>query len=242
MPTYPSVEANEETIAGLMSHCDRGDILVMPEGALSGYDDELHFLQTLEQERIDQALDRLAKVAQAVGACAWVGSIMRYREGWANCAIGLYPDGSRFMYRKANLSGSERRSGVFFAGNSLPVFEVPTLAGMAKVGVQLCREVRFPEHWRTLADKGAQLLLHLTNGRGSANWRPHLISRAAENERFLVSASNASSLQLSNSIIISPDGAVVGEIEQPGAGVLRSVLNLDMISDSLLSQRRSNIV
>jgi predicted amidohydrolase len=165
----------------------------------------------------------------------------RVGNSWANCAMGLSPTGSRFTYQKANLSNGERASGRFATGNTLPVFELATPQGTAHVGVQLCREVRFPEQWRTLADKGAQLLLHLTNGRGSPTWRPHLISRAAENQRFVVSASNASPIQLSNSMVITPDGTVVDEFEQPEPGLLRTPIDLERVSDSLLAQRRNDL-
>jgi predicted amidohydrolase len=241
LTTSASVEANEEAIARAITQCQAGELLVTPEGALSGYDDDMCFLRSLEPARVERALANLAETAQAAGVFAWVGSVMRVGNSWANCAVGLSPDGARCTYQKANLSNPERASGRFAAGNTLPLFELATPQGTAHVGVQLCREVRFPEQWRTLADKGAQLLLHLTNGRGSPTWRPQLISRAAENQRFVVSASNASPIQLSNSMVIAPDGAVVDELEQPEPGLLRTMIDLERVSDSLLTQRRTDL-
>jgi omega-amidase len=239
--TTASIDANEDAIARAITECQVGDVLVTPEGALSGYDDDMAFLESLDADRLERGIANLARCAVRAGVFAWVGSVMRVSDKWTNCAAGLSPDGFSSIYRKVNLSTSERASGLFAAGDALPVFEVTTASGIASVGVQLCREVRFPEQWRTLADRGAQVFLHLNNGRGSPLWRSHLISRAAENERFVVSASNASSIQTSRSAVIGPDGVVVDELDQPRPGFMRVTIDLKRVSNVLLAQRRHDL-
>ncbi len=53
----------------------------------------------------------------------------------------------------------------------------------------MCREVRYPEPWRVLATKGARVFAYVNNAIGSSQgfevWRSHLISRAAETQRFV---------------------------------------------------------
>jgi hypothetical protein len=92
------------------------------------------------------------------------------------------------VYRKANLAMHER--GRLAAGPALPTVTVQLPAGHVRAGVQLCREIRFPEQWACLAPQGAQLLIYLTYAVNPAEppgvWRAHLISRAAETERFVL--------------------------------------------------------
>ena len=67
--------------------------------------------------------------------------------------------------------------------------------GPLTIGVQLCREIVFPEQWQHLADAGAQVFVYLTyaaNPRMPAGvWRSHLISHAAANQRFVIAANVA---------------------------------------------------
>jgi predicted amidohydrolase len=147
-------------------------------------------------------------------------------------------------YRKVNLAAAER--GRFRAGDDLPVFEAPASAGgVVQIGVQLCRELRFPEQWRSLAERGARLFLHLNHGQGDSTvfqtWRAMLIARAAENQRFLVSANAASASQHCPSTVIAPDGDVMLELRVGKTDVQRADLDLDQNADWYLGQRRRDL-
>lgn len=121
-----------------------------------------------------------------------VGAVREDGQGWRNQAWYLAPNGERQLYNKVNLATHER--GTFVAGQELPVFTLQFPSASLTVGVQLCREIRFPGQWRTLALKGAEAFIYMTHAVDDAVhrsvWRSHLISRAAENQRWLV-ASNA---------------------------------------------------
>ncbi len=121
-----------------------------------------------------------------------------------------------------------------------------TPAGKVMLGVQICRELRFPEQWRWLAHSGAQIILHLNNAVGTAFpqpvWKSFLVSRAAENQRFVLSANNAASLQISPTIAVAPDGQVIGEIVSAEAGILRVEIDLSKTADLYLNQCRTDVV
>ena len=57
--------------------------------------------------------------------------------------------------------------------------------------------------------------------------RSHLISRAAENQRFLLAANVADLDQHCPTMAISPRGEVHGELAPGATGVLRVTLDLD---------------
>jgi predicted amidohydrolase len=98
----------------------------------------------------------------------------------ANSAFVFGPDGALAgVYRKTHLFGAEREA--LIAGDEL----APIYVAGRRLGVMLCFDVEFPEVARTLALRGAELLVTL-----SANMEPFeddhdafVRSRALENER-----------------------------------------------------------
>ena len=94
----------------------------------------------------------------------WVGTYIQDGSQWFNAAFGFTPSGGAHQYRKINLATHER--GTISPGSDLPVFELQVPEGILKVGVQICREIRYPEQWGWLAQQGAQAILHLNNAVG----------------------------------------------------------------------------
>jgi predicted amidohydrolase len=119
-------------------------------------------------------------------------------------------------------------------------------AGPISVGVQLCRELKYPEQWQVLARRGAQLLAYLTyaaNPQLAAGvWRSHLISRAAETQRFVLAANVAHHDQHCPSLVVTPRGEVVAEAAGTTPQALHADLDLAEISDCVLSQQRRDVV
>jgi predicted amidohydrolase len=242
-----SVTRNLDTILGVLTHADRGDVVVTPEGSLTGYlvqgPADVERLAQTDPGQVVEAIDSLAREAVQRDVHLWVGVCRREDGGWSNEAVGLLGNGTRLTYRKVNLATAER--GMFRPGDELPVFEVPLASASVPVGVQLCRELRYPEQWRSLAERGARLFLHLNHGQADAGvfetWRAMLVARAAENQRFLVSANAVSSLQHCPSMVVAPDGAVVAEFPAGKTEVQRVDLNLDQTADWYLGQRRRDL-
>jgi len=174
----------------------------------------------------------------------WVGACMNVDGKWFNTVHGFAADGTSHVYHKINLANQER--GAFSVGDHLPTFDVNTPDGTVKIGIQICRELRFPEQWGWLARCGAQVILHLNNAvvgdKFQSVWKSHLISRAAETQCFVLSANNAAPKQGSPTIAIAPDGLVMGEIVSAGLDMLRVELDLSEASDRLLDQCRSDVV
>jgi omega-amidase len=257
LPVSFSVADNLERIIALVRESRPGDLILTPEGSLSGYlvrTEDLPRLAEIDREEVRSGLETLQREASDAGVHLWVGACLAEvaggREHWANAAIGLTPEGGRHIYRKANLATVER--GTFVAGNELPVFDLrmPVFdtehpAGSVRVGVQICREVRFPEQWLRLARGGAEIVLHLNNGVAHpavlAVWRSHLVSRSAELQRFVVSANAAAPSQHSPSMVVAPGGEVLAELPPGVTASARVELDLSRVSDRYLDQRRTDL-
>lgn len=239
-PVSWDVDRNLQYVERAMEGCRPGDLVVFPEGALSGYSDDLSGLRSLDAPRLAAALDAVHGSCASRKVHVVIGTLWPGAARWTNTAVYLDPTGHRQWYEKVNLAYHER--GVLDAGSRLPVFAI----GGTRVGIQMCRELRYPEQWRWLSLSGAQLLLYLTHAVGDPLrlpvWRSHLVSRAAENQRFVLGVNSAHEMQSCPSIIVDPKGGVLGELRGGEASLLRASLDLSEVSDWYLSQARTDLL
>jgi predicted amidohydrolase len=244
IPVCWSVRRNAATVAEIIGQVEAGTVLVLPESALSGYDDQLSGLDDLDPGKLTAAFDAVSGAAVRANVHVVCGSLLFDRERWWNAAIYFSPNGRFQVYRKVNLATHER--GRLAAGSALPLMRITLPGGAMQAGVQLCREIRFPEQWNCLARQGAEVLIYMTyavNPREpSGVWRAHLISRAAETQRFVLAANVAGGNQHCPSMIVSPRGEVLSEAPADTPAILRHRIDLADIRDSYLSQQRGDVV
>jgi predicted amidohydrolase len=244
-PVSLTIAENVRHIRAILEQTQPDELLVLPEGAISGYSEDPSFLNAIDLDELDSALHEIQEAASWRGVHLVGGACLRDGDKWRNAALYFAPDGSRSMYCKVNLATSER--GVFTAGDKLPVFSMRFADGTATIGVQVCREIRFPEQWRALALQGAQVFAYLTYAASPyappGVWRSHLISRGAENQRFVVGANTAHAYRHCPTMIISPRGEVLKEAKvRERVEMIRSVLDLTEVGDWYLDQRRTDVV
>jgi omega-amidase len=237
---------SQRVVSFLRAECAPGCLAVLPEAVLSGYDDDLSGLEDLDATALYDAQAAVRAAATELGVHVLAGSLLPSDDGWCNAALYFGPAAERWAYRKVNLATHERARLV--AGSALPLLDLPTglAAESVSIGVQLCRELKFPEQWHVLARRGASVLAYLTyaaNPRVPAGvWRSHLISRAAETQRFVLAANVASPDQHCPSMVIAPTGDVLAETATTGPGALHADIDLAQTSDWLLSQQRADVV
>ncbi|MEA2551248.1 MAG: hypothetical protein QOE25_1017 [Actinomycetota bacterium] len=237
MPLSWDPEANATTILDAVEHVVPGSLVVTPEGSISGYPIDGNFagLDEIDEESQGRALRRLQEAAGLRGLVLCVGVLRRDEGAWVNEAVMLTENGPH-IYRKRNLAEKERAAS-FVPGRDLPVFDTP----IGRIGVQLCRELRFPEQWHSLASAGAQVIVHLDAGTADPwvpeVWRSMLVARAHESQRFVVSANCSDERQHAPSLIVHPSGKPLCEVTPAVLSVGHARLDLDEVSDRYLDQR-----
>lgn len=243
-PVSLSIPANLKTILAVLETAQPWELLLFPEGALSGYASDPSFLEQVNLDELNASLDVLQAEAAQRRVSLWVGAVNQLAGRWYNQAYGFTPHGQRQVYRKINLANHER--GVFTAGDDLPLFELFTPGGPVPIGIQICRELRFPEQWLWLARQGAQIFLHPNNAVGTRRfqsvWRSHLVARAAETQRFVLSANAAHLEQISPTLVVGPDGLVLAEVLADHLAVLQVELDLQLVSNLYQEQSRQDVV
>jgi len=146
--------------------------------------------------------------------------------------------GQRYVYHKNNLHVPGRKH--FTPGNELPVY---TIDGVT-VGIQICREIFFPEQWKVLKKKGAQVIFHINNAIKQIDrpWSHMLITRAIENQLFVCSANNAAAPQALASYLVSPSGEILLETELQVEKTLAYEIELEEVRTDFLADERTDLV
>lgn len=159
-----------------------------------------------------------------------------------NTFLLVDPEGeTRAVYRKIHLFDVQipgraelMESATTAAGGAVVVAETP----MARLGLSICYDVRFPELYRELAlARGAEVLMvpaAFTAHTGAAHWHTLLRARAIENQCYVVAAAqhgrhNQVRESFGHSIIIDPWGVVLAEVES-GDGVAVATIDLGALA------------
>jgi len=157
------------------------DLLVFPEGYLTGY--HLPDLAPGDLDGVEDALDKVARIAAQAGMCIVMGTHLDMSEGLRNAAVVFSGTGDEIgRYHKRALYGDWEKA-TFRPGDSPLRF---ACAGLT-VGIAICYDVEFPELIRAEARAGVDLVVVPT-----ALMAPHhriaellVPVRAMENQIFL---------------------------------------------------------
>lgn len=159
---------------------------------------------------------------------------------------GVLPDGARVPAARKNYISHFRWGEMvndekfyFRLGPGYPVFE--TRHG--KVGMLVCYERWFPEGWRVLALKGAEMIFVPTASAGYVweMWICGLRANAAENVVFTAGCNKAGIESVDGretryygmSCVVGPDGRVIAQgPEGEGPALVRGTVDLDEVAEA----------
>jgi N-carbamoylputrescine amidase len=161
-PTFGDVAGNVARSCALIrdAAASGSKLIVLPELANTGY-----VFETLEEARKfaepapgGASARAWSELAEELGVYLVAGVAERDGDTLYNAALIAGPQGFIGVYRKAHLWNREN---LFFAKGNLgfPVFDTP----IGKIGVAICYDGWFPETFRQLALKGAEIVCVPTN-------------------------------------------------------------------------------
>ncbi|MBA7610647.1 MAG: acyltransferase [Calditrichaeota bacterium] len=187
----PQLGAVEANLAAVQSAVEGAafDVLVLPELFATGYffHDQAQVRRLGEQVPGGPTTRFLIELAAAKESFVCGGLIEQEDNCLYNSAVLAGPEGFIGRYRKLHLFYEEK---LWFTPGDGPL-EVYDL-GIARVGMMVCFDWRFPEVARILALKGAQVLLHPTN-LVQPYCQDAMITRCLENGVFAVTANRIGS-------------------------------------------------
>ncbi|HVR80227.1 MAG TPA: DUF2848 family protein [Acidimicrobiia bacterium] len=219
-----------DATAGLES-----DLVVLPEMWTPGYFDFDRYHAAADSA--PRIRDFLSETAKQLASHLHGGSFVERRgDEFYNTSVLFGPDGSEIAsYSKIHLFGyGSREPEVLTPGVE------PTVADteFGKVGMVVCYDLRFPELFRLMTDRGAEMVLVASAWpfpRVNA-WSTLLRARAIENQIYVVASNGVGPTRsgpalCGNSAIVDPWGTVVAAAgEEPG--IAEAKLGLDRVGEA----------
>lgn len=237
-PVLGDTSASLDWLKRLMPDDDQIDLLVLPELCNSGYN-----FESSEQARSsaevpgDSALvDFLQSWCVAHDAHVVTGFNELDGDRLFNSALLIGPEGLCGTYRKLHLFLNEKDH--FQPGNAgLPVFEVRGV----KVGMLICFDWQFPEAWRVLALKGADIICHPSNLVLPKHCQRALPTYALINRMFIITANRIGTEGVltftGRSTIASPNAEVLSEASADSEEVALVDVDIALARDKHITVR-----
>jgi predicted amidohydrolase len=232
----PDIDANLVQAAGLIEQAAAADadLIVLPEN--------FSFLGPEQEKlaRVNEISERsrafVREKAAATGAILLGGGFaVPSPEGKTyNRALLTGPDGDIAVYDKIHLFDVDlpdqplRESVTVTPGREVVTAETDNLGVL---GLSICYDLRFPELYRELVERGATSLLipaSFTAFTGAAHWRLLVRARAVENTCFVVAANQCGAhfgdrASYGHSLIVDPWGEVLAEAGSEPACVTATI-------------------
>ncbi|MFQ3595179.1 MAG: carbon-nitrogen hydrolase family protein [Sphingomonadaceae bacterium] len=240
-------EANARSLAASVERLARDGASLVFTPEMCGLLDRnpARLLARAAEEADDPALARLRPLARRLGITIAIGSlaIRATADRLFNRSFVIGPDGAILArYDKIHLfdvdlpDGSRyRESASFVPGHALALAETP----VARLGLAICYDVRFPAMHRALAEAGAEILAvpaAFTVPTGEAHWHVLLRARAIETGCFVVAAAQTGRHEdgretFGHSLVVDPWGRVCLDMgTTPGEAT--ADLDLALVADT----------
>jgi len=131
---------------------------------------------------------------------------------------------------------SWRESKIYGPGDRAVLVE----AALAKIGLTICYDVRFPSLYRRLAQAGAEIFFvpaAFTKQTGAAHWHTLLRARAIETGAFVVAPAQGGTHEdgretYGHSVVVDPWGRIVAEKADDAPGLLLAEIDLSAVEEA----------
>lgn len=199
----------------------------------------------VRREAQDESLPVLRALAAELGVTLLIGSLaiaLEEDERFANRSFLIAPDGGIIArYDKIHMFDVDvgdgqtyRESAAYRPGEAAVLAAAP----FGRVGLSVCYDVRFAQHYRRLAQAGAEILTvpaAFTRVTGEAHWHVLVRARAIETGCFVIAPAQGGRHEdgretFGHSLIVSPWGEVLAEAEGAEPGIILAEIDLTQVA------------
>jgi predicted amidohydrolase len=233
MTSSHSLGVNLHEIESILARAkaEKADLICLPENCTRLTKNQEELFKAAQTEDENEALSKLQELTQRYGMMVSIGSIALKdsKDKLVNRSYLLGPDGHIMgYYDKIHLFQARLPKGEIY--DEAKYFtkgqhEVLIKTDIAKIGLSICFDLRFPDHYTTLAQGGAEIILipsSFTYPTGKAHWEVLTRARAIETGAFVIASAQCGTNDdgiktYGHSMIISPWGDVLAEAkDKPG--------------------------
>jgi predicted amidohydrolase len=237
-PVLGDAHATIQRIDRLIRQCETTDILVLPELCNSGYNFASYEQAWETSEEVEGSIfvQYLRSKCEEFNFHIVSGFNERDKKVLYDSAILIGPQGYMGTYRKLHLFMKEKD--YFKPGNvGLPVFDI----GLCKIGMLVCFDWIFPEVWRILALKGAEIICHPSNLVLPGFAQRAVPIHALTNRVYVITANRIGTegdLSFTGlSTIANPQGDILVQASQTEEEVGIKDIDISMARDKMITPR-----
>lgn len=251
MTSSDDPQANLRVVCDMLDECEGSDLILTPEVTNCLSASRTRQNEVLEPLAGNQFLAEMKKQALTREKWLLLGSLAIKTEDpagrFANRSFLIAPDGrvvasyDKIHMFDVRLSENEsyRESAGYRPGKEVVLADTP----IARLGLTICYDLRFPHLYRTLATQGAQIITvpsAFAPSTGAAHWETLLRARAIETGAYVVAPAQTGSHPTTrgkqrhtygHSLVVDPWGRVVLDADvEPG--VFEIDLNLELVDQA----------
>jgi predicted amidohydrolase len=207
------------------------EMIIFPEMFATGF--AFPYINNMAKEYFNELTSFLTNLSYKTNAYIVGGSIPELFEGKLyNTSIIFSPERKTLGFsRKIHPFSMTDEARYFAGGDKISVIATP----LAKIGITICYDIRFPEIARKLTLEGAEVLIvpsQFPHPR-EHHWHALLRSRAIENQVFVIGVNRVGGKNpeyFGHSTAIDPYGNVLHELDDK-EGILVSEIDLGRIEE-----------
>lgn len=234
----------EKAFALARDAAQHADLVVLPESLsyLGPDEGKVEAAEPIPGPTV-QTFQDIARAHNAWIVCGSIPEVSGDPGRVYNTSVLVGPDGRiHAKYRKIHLFDVDLGAGLVYresdcvlAGDTAVTAELP---GFGTLGMSICYDLRFPELYRQLSERGANVIVvpaAFTLETGKDHWEPLLRARAIENQAYVVASGvmgeyPPAKRTYGRSLVIDPWGVVVAQASDV-EGVLYAELDPHLVED-----------
>lgn len=229
--TGPDKWENLEKVKGLIENLkDKTDIIITPEYLMGLQDGEIttKILNENAEDIESEFVQTFRKKAEEANISLLLTTYRPVENDYFNSSVFVNNEGEiRAVYDKIHLFDAfEHKESKFFRhGEKVEVFNWKNY----KIGLATCFDLRFPELFRIMQNKGADIVLvpsgFYSGPYKSNQWRTLIGARAHENNFFVVGVNQPEPNFVGESLVCSPLGY---EVDKLGTSEETKIVEIEM--------------
>lgn len=231
-PQVGEMDNNFSEVAKLLGKAKDTTLVILPELANSGYNfvDRKQAINLGSTVRNSRYVEMIIETARKHNQFIVTGFHELDGDQLFNTSLFVSPNGKVGKYRKIHLFMNEKQ--IFSKGNvGLPTFEMDGY----KLGMLICFDYLFPEIWRIMGLKGADIIAHPSNLVTYKAFK--VVPAQAIINRFFIFTTNRFGTEREvsfsgKSFVVDPEGEVIAEASADKTELLTSTI------DPLLSRNK----
>lgn len=236
-PLLGDINYNCEKAEKLVSQCSDSQLIILPELSDTGYNfpDKKYAFDFAFDIDNNPFVKMLLSKSEELNTSIVSGFCEKAGDKLYNSSILVSKGNIMGIYRKIHLFMNEKD--IFEPGvGGLEVYEIEGV----NIGILICFDYLFPEIWRILAQKNADIIAHPSN-LVTYNAFKVVPAQAIMNKMFIATTNRIGTERdltfAGRSFMCGPDGNIINEAGKESEEIIKSTIDIKLSRDKMITSR-----